>query len=166
MAQAALTVDLDALVANWRALARRVASAECAAVVKADAYGVGLEPAARALAQAGCRTLFVAHASEATRLREALGDAGVLRVYALNAFAWGEAGARAVRDAGARPVIGSPTQWATWRAVGGGAAALHVDTGMNRLGTGADEAAAIAADPAAGSIDLVMTHFVSSEIAD
>ena len=59
-----LTIDLDALAANWRFLRDRAGPAECCAVVKADAYGIGLEPAVRALARTGCRTFFVAHLSE------------------------------------------------------------------------------------------------------
>src|SRR5260370_41879211 len=55
-----LTVDLDALVANWRRLEKTAVPAECAGVVKADAYGCGIEPVARALASAGCKTFFVA----------------------------------------------------------------------------------------------------------
>src|SRR6266446_4366035 len=59
-----LTIDLDAIVANWRELKRRAAPAECAAVVKADGYGCGLEPVAAALAKAGCNSFFVAHLGE------------------------------------------------------------------------------------------------------
>ena len=58
---ALLTIDLGALAANWRALRDRAAPAECASVVKADAYGIGIGPAVRALRDAGCRTFFVAH---------------------------------------------------------------------------------------------------------
>ena len=64
-----LTIDLDALAANWRTLRDRARGAECAAVVKADAYGIGIEPAVRALARAGCKTFFVAHLTEAVRAR-------------------------------------------------------------------------------------------------
>src|SRR5258706_9001876 len=60
-----LTVDLDAVVANWRKLEKTAVPAECAAVVKADAYGCGVEPVARALAGAGCKTFFVATLDEA-----------------------------------------------------------------------------------------------------
>ena len=65
--QALLTIDLGALVANWRAMGARAAPAQCAAVVKADAYGIGLEPAALALSRAGCASFFVAHITEALR---------------------------------------------------------------------------------------------------
>ena len=73
---AALTIDLGALVANWRALGAR-AGTEAAAVVKADAYGIGIEPAVTALAAAGCRNFFVAHLSEGIRARAVARDATI-----------------------------------------------------------------------------------------
>ena len=69
-----LTIDLGALVANWGDLAGRTASAECGAVIKADAYGCGIEPVARAPAAAGCGTFFVAHLGEGRRARAAAPD--------------------------------------------------------------------------------------------
>ncbi len=165
-AQAILTIDLRALADNWRAMAARVAPAACAAVIKADAYGIGLEPAAQALANAGCRTFFVAHASEATRARQALALFPDARIYALNGVCWGAEGARAMLACGARPVIGSLEEWETWtRHAQGAPAALHVDTGMNRLGMSVAEAERLAADANARVIDLVMSHFASSEVA-
>ena len=76
-----LTIDLDAIVANWRELASRAAPAQCGAVIKADAYGCGIEPVAGALAGAGCSTLFVAHLAEARRTRVAAPNAAI---YVLN----------------------------------------------------------------------------------
>ena len=67
-----LTVDLDAIVANWRKLEKTAVPAECAGVVKADAYGCGAAPVARALANAGCRTFFVATLDEAAAVRTAV----------------------------------------------------------------------------------------------
>src|SRR3981189_13464 len=64
-----LTVDLDAIVANWRKLEKTAVPAECAGVIKADAYGCGVGPVARALAGAGCKTVFVATPDEARRAR-------------------------------------------------------------------------------------------------
>ncbi len=77
-----LTIDLGALRANYRQMAGLAAPAECAAAVKADAYGLGLEPVSRALWQAGCRTFFVAHLSEAERLRAFIERDAV--IYVLN----------------------------------------------------------------------------------
>ncbi len=162
-AQAILTINLGALVDNWRALSRRCGAAECAAVVKADAYGIGLEPAVQALSQAGCRTFFVAHVSEARLTRAALG-AGAARIYVLNGLLANADVAHSLIAADATPVIGSLEEWSAWRSFAPGRpCALHIDTGMNRLGASADEARMIAADAGAGAIELVMSHFVASE---
>lgn len=154
---ATLTIDLAALRANWRKLADTVAPAECAAVVKADGYGCGLEKVVAALLAEGCRTFFVARLSEGVRARAVAPGAAV---YVLDGLAPG-AGAD-LRQAGLRPALGSLAEIAEWTAGGGGPAALHFDTGMNRLGLSLDEAgAALAALGRAP--ELVMSHFVSSE---
>src|SRR6201995_815602 len=70
-----LTIDLDAVVANWRKLEKPAVPAECAAVIKAAAYGCGVEPVARALSAAGCKTVFVPTPDEARVAREALPSA-------------------------------------------------------------------------------------------
>jgi alanine racemase len=165
-----LTIDLGALAANWRLLRDRAGGAECAAVVKADAYGIGIEPAVSALWNAGCRTFFVAHLSEAVRARETAPDA---IVYVLNGFLPGTGGTYVGLNL--RPVLGSMEEvreWAGFCAMGGIAhpAALHVDTGINRLGLSMTEALDLATHPAAlkacGGPALLMTHFVSSEEPD
>src|SRR3954451_14572854 len=97
-----LTIDLAAIVANWRALGARAAPAHCAAVVKADGYGCGLEQVAGALAKAGCETFFVANLAEARRAREAAQDA---TIYVLNGLLPGTAAAYG--EANIRPVLGS-----------------------------------------------------------
>src|SRR5436309_13232068 len=74
-AGALLEIDLGAIVSNWRLLAQQAAPAVCAAVVKANAYGLGAAPVARALAAAGCRTFFVATLDEGIALRQTLGAA-------------------------------------------------------------------------------------------
>src|SRR3954471_15750140 len=140
-----LTIDLGALVANWRALGARAAGAECAAVVKADAYGCGIEQVVPALANAGCRTFFVAHLGEARRARAAAPDAVI---YVLNGLLPDTALAYA--QARLSPVIGSRAEfdeWRAFRATSGwrGGAALHFDTGMNRLGFSDQDAADVAA---------------------
>lgn len=164
--QALLTIDLDALVANFRAIAARAAPAQCAAVVKADAYGIGLVPAAQALSTAGCASFFVAHVAEAVRLRAALGDAPA-QIYCLNGVSDDPAEIQILLSAQAFPVIGSMFEWAAWvKHAPGHAAALHVDTGMNRLGMSAQEAKAIADTPEAACVTLVLSHFASSEERD
>ena len=82
-AQAILTLDLAALVANWRYLAQRIGSADCAAVIKADAYGIGLEQALTALLKAGCRSFFVAQVSEGVRARRVALDPDI-KIFILN----------------------------------------------------------------------------------
>jgi alanine racemase len=160
-----LTIDVAAIVANWREVARRCETAECAAVVKADAYGSGLEPVARGLTGAGCKTFFVAHLAEARSLRAAAADAVI---YVLNGLPPGTA--EAFSASNLRPVLGSQpdlAEWDAFRARSGwsGPAALHVDTGMNRLGLTPEEAADLAArdavDPRA--ISLLISHFACSE---
>ena len=158
-----LTIDLSALAENWRRLARRVAPAECAGVVKANAYGTGLEPAARALFAAGCRTFFVAQIAEGVRARAALGAAA--RIFVLNGLQAGAEPADYVAHSLA-PIIGSPEELARWapHAAAGPPCALHADTGMSRLGfasLGDLEAALTGVDR--GRIALIMSHFVSSE---
>ena len=164
-----LTIDLTALADNWRALARRAAPAECAAVVKADAYGVGAEAAAPALHAAGCRQFFVAQLSEGARVRAALGPTRPARIYVLNGL---QAGADPRADYLAHdlaPAIGSEEELARWAVVAASQpapCALHLDTGMNRLGfasLAALEAAVARFGRDALGVDLLMSHFVSAE---
>jgi alanine racemase len=162
-----LTIDLAAIVANWKSLAKRVVPADCAAVVKADAYGCGLDQVAGALARAGCTTFFVAHLNEARRLRTVVPEQAT--VYVLNGFPPGRAALFA--DINARPVIGSLAEYVEWDAFRLGSgwrgfAALHFDTGMNRLGFALQEAPLFTTRvkmPDHG-ISLVMSHFVSADI--
>jgi alanine racemase len=164
-----LTIDLAALVANWRALAARVGSAETAAVVKADAYGIGIEQAVSALYGAGCRTFFVAHPVEGRRVRAAAPDAVI---YVLNGLLPGTAAAYRAHDL--RPVLGSLEEieeWAAFCRAGAGRlpAALHVDTGMNRLGLRVEAAVQLAENTellGAFTPSLVMSHLVSAEEPD
>jgi alanine racemase len=163
---ATLTIDLDALVSNWRLLGKR-AETEAGAVVKADAYGIGIEPAVTALSKAGCRNFFVAHLSEGIRARKAAPKA---TVYILNGLLPGSAGLYA--EHGLSPVLGSHEElleWASFRQTGAKvrSAALHVDTAMNRLGLWPGEGLNLAREKsgaiAAADIGLVMSHFASSE---
>jgi alanine racemase len=160
-----LTIDLDAIVANWRLLESRSVPAECAAVIKADAYGCGIGPVARALADAGCKTFFVATLDEARAARKAAPNAVV---YVLDGF-FPYTG-RLFAEIGCRPVIGDINEFAEWDAfcrhsgVNGGAA-LHIDTGMNRLGLSIAEAQALVPRLAQGhhGIALVMSHLACAE---
>ncbi|HWL06531.1 MAG TPA: alanine racemase [Xanthobacteraceae bacterium] len=163
-----LTIDLAAITANWNTLRHRAAPAECAAVVKADAYGCGLVQVGTALANAGATTFFVANLGEGRQLRAFLPRA---TIYVLNGVYPGTAPAFAA--ANLRPVINTLTELAEWDAHVAatdwrGGAALHVDTGMNRLGLSPDEAAAIASRIRSEDhgISLLMSHLACAEMPD
>ena len=159
-----LAIDLGALVANWRALREAAAGAECAAVVKADAYGLGLSEAMRALAGAGCRTFFVANLREGEAARELAPEA---TIYVLDGVAPGCA--MRLAAAGLRPTIGSIEELDEWAAMSRALgrkldAALHFDTGMHRLGFACRDAALVAERAREIAPTVVMSHFVSSQL--
>ena len=160
-----LTIDLAALAENWRTLAERAGRAATAAVVKGDGYGIGIGPAAEALAEAGCHTFFVALPEEGLRVREAVRDAAI---YVLNGLLPGAAERHAAADL--RPVLGSwpeIEEWAAFRKAGGTTgAALQVDTGMNRLGLTPAEARKLAERrelAGALGLTLVMSHLAAAD---
>jgi alanine racemase len=164
-ASGVLTVDLDALVANWRKLEKTAVPAECSAVIKANAYGCGTEPVAQALAKAGCKTFFVATLDEAAAVRTALPSAAL---YVLNGFVQNTGDAYAKIDA--RPVIGDLNELAEWdvfcrRTGWAGGVAIHIDTGMQRLGLTVAEAQGLIPRINAGDhgISLVMSHLACAE---
>ncbi len=133
-ASAVLEIDLDGIVANWRWLRDRVAPAGCAAVVKADGYGLGGEPVGRALALAGCRRFFVATLDEGLALRSALPEQCEIAV--LNGPLAGTE--EEFAEHRLVPVLNHPGQIAGWTCLaaarGPQPAMLHIDTGMSRLG--------------------------------
>ena len=163
-----LTVDLAAIEANWRVLSHELLTVECAAVVKADAYGLGLVQVTTRLAKAGCKTFFVADLAEARTVRSHAPEAVI---YVLDGFTpdWGDG----FIEINARPVINSTTELAEWDAFAGarawrGGAAIHVDTGMRRLGITPDEAAALAPRTQTENhgIALLLSHLACAEIPD
>ena len=140
--------------------------AECAGVIKADAYGCGLDPVARALAAAGCKTFFVATLDEARAARAAVPSAAI---YVLDGFFQNCGDAYAKINA--RPVIGDLNELAEWdvfcrRSGWEGGAGIHIDTGMNRLGLTISEAQGIIPRINAGDhgITLVMSHLACAEL--
>lgn len=159
-----LTVDLGAVAANYALIRREAAGAEVAAVVKADAYGLGMRPVARRLAAEGCRTFFVADAREGASLRDELPEAVI---YVLNGLFPGTAALYA--KACLRPVLASMAELEEWRAAGAPLpAALHFDTGMNRLGMSEAEADALAQDPSLSAgvgVSLILSHLACSDEA-
>jgi alanine racemase len=163
-----LTIDLAAIEANWKKLAGMTIPVECAAVVKGDAYGCGLDPVTRKLSKAGCRTFFVADVAEGRRVRAIAPDA---TIYVLNGLMPGSA--QTFANDNLRPVINSTTELAEWDAFvatkkWNGGAALHVDTGMNRLGISIDEAIAIATRIQSENhgFALLMSHLACAETPD
>jgi alanine racemase len=161
-----LTVDLDAIIANWRKLEKTAVPAECAGVVKANAYGCGAEQVARALSNAGCKTFFVATLDEAKVVRAAVPESAA--IYVLDGYF--QNSGEAYAKINCRPVIGDLNQLAEWdvfcrRSGWSGGAAIHIDTGMNRLGLTIAEAQAIIPRINAGDhgITLVMSHLVAAE---
>ncbi|MBM3527599.1 MAG: alanine racemase [Alphaproteobacteria bacterium] len=160
-----LTIDLDAIRTNYRMLAARVVPGECAAVVKGDGYGCGIEQVTATLERAGCRTFFVAHLAEARRVRAIAPEAAI---YVLNGFS--SAAGPAFVETYARPVINSSVELAEWDhfvATSGwtGGAALHIDTGMNRLGLTIEEAVAVAhrIQSENHGVELLMSHLACAD---
>jgi alanine racemase len=160
-----LTVDLDAIVANWRKLEKTAVPAECAAVIKANAYGCGLQPVAKALGRAGCKTFFVATLDEARAARATVPSASL---FVLNGFIQNTGEAYAKIDA--KPVIGDLNELAEWdvfcrRSGWSGGVAIHIDTGMHRLGLTVSEAQGLIPRINAGDhgISLVMSHLACAE---
>ncbi|WP_422024252.1 alanine racemase [Roseibium sp.] len=143
-----LTVDLDAIAANWSVLRSRLApGSECAATIKANAYGTGQAETATRLFEEGCRTFFVAVPTEAIALRQTLPSA---TIYALDGLFPDTADLLLQHDV--RPVLGSLDElkeWAELCRTSGKSfpAAVHVDTGIHRLGLSGDEFGTALADP-------------------
>jgi alanine racemase len=172
MEEARLTIDLDALAANFAELRREAAGAEVAPVVKADGYGLGVGPIARRLWTEGARRFFVARLSEGLQLRRALGPRRPAAVYVLDGC--GDDGAAVLADADLVPVLNSLVQVRDWTAHARRRgrvlpAALHVDTGLNRLGLRLEEATALmeASDGLWGTeVELVMSHLACADTPD
>lgn len=152
-----LTIDREALAANWRALDQLSGGAKAGAAVKANAYGLGVATCVPVLRDAGCETFFVAHWSEVASV---IAHVPGPQVAVLHGVLDPEECAYA-RATGAIPVINSLEQAGLWTATGGGLCHLMVDTGINRLGI----AMAEASDPriAALEIDILMSHLASAD---
>jgi alanine racemase len=168
-AHAVLTVDLGAIVANWKLLQAKHSSGATGAVVKANGYGLGAVPVAAALAAAGCRHFFVATPDEALNLRRTIPDATLVVLGGL--FPGSE---QDLAEHGIVPALGSLAEIEAWsrlaqrldRAL---PAFIHFDTGMSRLGLDARECAVLAQDHdrlAGIDVRYVMSHLVSAELPD
>lgn len=151
-----LHIDLQAIVANWTALAVKAPGARAGAVVKADAYGLGAARVAPALYEAGARDFFVALASEGRVLRPHLP-----RDARINVLSGHMEGADLT---GLVPVLNSPEQFFRHRAMRPGKPfAIQLDTGMNRLGLEAGEWSAIRAEALAAKPDFIMSHLACAD---
>ena len=157
-----LTIDLDALVANWRALDAKT-NCETAAVVKANGYGLGSGKVATALARAGARKFFVAVAEEGAAVREALGPGPEISVFAGHM----RGDTDMIGDLSLTPMLNSVEQVTRHlEALPGHAFGIQLDTGMNRLGMEWDEWAAVAQITLAQKPTLVMSHLACADEPD
>jgi alanine racemase len=164
-----ITIDLGQVGANWRALSRLVAPAECGAVVKADAYGLGAERVIPSLAAAGCRTFFIATVDEAAAARRLAPQS---TIFALDGLL--PDSGEPLLSARAIPVLSSLDEIREWAELARRRderlpAALHVDSGLNRLGLSEREVAVLAADRAlldALDVRLVMSHLACADDPD
>lgn len=161
-----LTIDLGALRANYRELRDQAGAAQCAAVIKANAYGTGVEQAVHALSKEGCQTYFVATFAEAERIRAMAGDADI---YVLDGYFAGSGPAFAQKSI--RPVLSCLAEvqdWASFCRDQGAAlpAALQLDTGMNRLGLPRGEVEQLIQAPellAPFTTSLLMSHLACAD---
>lgn len=168
LAGAVLTIDLVALKENWKTLRARSGAAECGAAVKGNAYGLGIAPVARALWDAGCRSYFVARPKEGEELRALLPEA---TIYVLDGLFAGQAEFYAKLDlCPALISIEEAREWAGFGRVYGRKlpCALHVDTGINRLGFSLAEFEALLADGFTMdglNVCLLMSHLACADDA-
>ncbi len=151
-----LRLDGEALAANWTSMAQLSGTAETGAAVKADAYGLGARAVVPRLWQAGCRDYFVAHWGEAEAIADLVPAA---RIAVLNGIT--EADIAPALQLGAIPVLNTPHQIALWKAAGGGRCHVMLDSGMNRLGIGAEQISST--DMASLQIDLLLSHLASAD---
>ena len=150
-----LNLDGAALVSNWRFLQSQ-GTAACGAAVKADGYGLGAREVVKRLRDAGCRDFFVAHWAEAAAIADLVPPE---QIAVLNGIA--ENDVKNCQAIGAIPVLNTPHQIALWKAAGGGRCHVMVDTGINRLGIGPEQASPELFDVL--DIDILMSHLASAD---
>ena len=156
-----LTVDLDALARNFHKLSAAGAPGECAAVIKANAYGLGVGPVARRLFEEGCRRFFVASSGEGAELRGFLPESDI---YVFEGAP--PNGEDALLRARLTPVLNSIEQITRWRTVARSTrCVVHIDTGMSRLGLSAGEVEHVAAESLLNDLDVeyVLTHLACAD---
>lgn len=156
MTQPLLTIDLDALIANWRALDVLSGNAETGVAVKANGYGCGANEVSVALAGAGCRIFFVATVEEGVSLRSVLPEQ---TIYLLNGVADRRDSAAAIAN-GLRPCLNHLGQIDAWQRSEGGPCALQLDSGMSRLGLPSAEWPQV---PSGLDVRLMMSHLACAD---
>ncbi|MFN3664004.1 alanine racemase [Yoonia sp.] len=162
MSTGRLTIDLDAIVANWRAL-DAMTNCRTAAVIKADAYGLGSVQVAKALFKAGVRQFFVAVAEEAAPIREELGPRPEINVFSGHM----KGDTEAIRALNLTPMLNSVDQLTHhFETLPGHPFGIQLDTGMNRLGMEMQEWAAIAGIALDQNPTLVMSHLACADEPD
>lgn len=162
MSTGKLTIDLAAIAANWQALAKQT-QAETAAVVKADAYGLGIARVAPHLAAAGVRQFFVAVASEGVALRRSLGAGPTISVFSGHM----RGDADAIAGANLVPMINSVDQMLHHvEALPAHPFGIQLDTGMNRLGMEPSEWSALREIALAQNPTLLMSHLACADEVD
>ena len=150
-----LHIDGEALVANWRYL-KSQGQADCGAAVKADGYGLGAREVVARLCDAGCRNFFVAHWREAEAIADLVPPEWITALNGIDA-----ADLPLVRGMGAVPALNTPKQIAYWKTAGGGRCHVMLDTGINRLGIGAEQ---VSSDLFEGlEVDILMSHLASAD---
>ncbi|SDJ50382.1 alanine racemase [Aliiruegeria lutimaris] len=164
MATGTLTIDLDAIAANWQALNSLSGdTVETGAVVKADGYGLGAARAARTLARAGARKFFVAAAEEGAAVREALGRGPDIFIFGGHMAGDTEM----IHDLDLVPMLNSIDQLTRhFEALPGAAFGIQLDSGMNRLGLEPAEWAAVSELAVSQSPKLIMSHLASADEPD
>lgn len=164
MSTAHLTIDLDAIAANWRALDRASASGvQTAAVVKADAYGLGVKRVAQVLARAGARRFFVAAAEEGAAVRQALGPGPQINI--LSGHMAGDTDM--IADLDLTPMLNSLDQVTRHlEALPGHPFGVQLNTGMNRLGMDEMEWEAVAPFVLDAGPELLISHLACADDPD
>jgi alanine racemase len=165
LASAIVTIDLAALQSNFRTLSHVASPAACGVAIKGEAYGLGMAEVARALWNVGCRNYFVSRPTEGAELRAVLANA---TIYVLDGYYLGQA--EFYLQHSLIPALISLGEAKEWAELGGGKpCAIHVDTGINRLGFTAVEYAHLCADDElkkALNIILLVSHLACSDETD
>jgi alanine racemase len=172
-ARARLTIDLDALAANYAHFRKLGGGTEIAPVVKADGYGLGAAEVSKRLWAEGARSFFVARLEEGEALRAALGPKRPARIHVFDGAPSGSAQRLVAADL--IPILNSPAQVEGYAAFAQGHGAqghgplpcgIHIDTGMNRLGLRIEEIEALLASPdrlANLNIELLLSHLACAD---